>query len=78
MGLFPCGKQRDDNINFDLKLIGASKGLLAAATGQEKYLCELEAVGGPTPESTLSVADGMIDQQKLCTDSQLASMVDEG
>ena len=86
--LGPSGTKRDQHMQFNLKLVEKSNGLLAPVNFGERYV----SVGcghtvafakqadrkGATTEPSLSDADGRIDLNKLSSDQVLISMIYEG
>ena len=78
--LAPSGKQRDDQIAANKKLIARSNEMLAPVNGEERYItvgcghmtafCKVAAVGGKTPQKDIADDEGRIDVNKLKKNKQ--------
>ena len=87
--LAPAGHpKRGEHIQFNVRLIEKSYGLLAPANGEERFVslgcghtvgwCKTAQLAGKTPEAKLADADGNIDLHKLDKDSELNAMIHTG
>jgi len=84
MELAPQGQLREEHISFNNKLISRSQGLLAPATGCERYLslgcghtvafAKAAGAGGKTPEVSLQDVHGNIDTNALCANATFKTM----
>ena len=86
--LAPSGKQRDEQIAANKKLIARSSDMLAPVNGEERYItvgcghmtafCKVAAVGGKTPQKDIADDEGRIDVNKLKKNKQYKEMIDDG
>ena len=84
----PSGGHRAHAIEANKLLVCKSNGLLAPVTTDERFLtlgtghtaafCKKANVGGRTPQATLQDEKGDIDLQKIKTDPNFRSMLEEG
>ena len=84
----PAGRNRQEQISANEKLISRAAGLLASINGEERYLtlgcghtaafCKLALSGGKSPEKKISQDDGTIDVQKIKKNKEFKAMLEEG
>ena len=84
----PEGDARKAQVDFNLRLIARSHGLLAPATDTERYLslgcghtvafCKAAQAGCKTPQAKIADEHGCISLTKLFEDKVLKGMIEEG